>query len=185
MGIPIPNYPDYLIESDGRIFSLKRNIWMKPSLGNNGYYGLELANKDGHKRLSIHRLVALAYIPNPNNYPIVNHKDENKLNNNVENLEWCTAKYNLTYGSTIKRRVSHTDYSKPIYKRNARKNGKKVSKPVARYTLSGKYIDSFESAAVAARHLKLQSNHIIECCRSEKRKSAHGYIWKYERGEDL
>ena len=184
MGLPIPGYPDYLIEKDGQIFSLKTNKWLKANIGNTGYYGIELANDKGHKRLSIHRLVALTYIPNPNNLPQVNHKDENKLNNNVNNLEWCTNQYNMTYGTFIERRVAHTDYSKPSYRENAIKNGKKVSRPVTRYSISGQYIDSFESAADAKRKLNLISNHISECA-SGKRSTAHGYVWKYERSEDL
>ena len=184
MGIPIPEYPDYLIEKDGRIFSKKTNKWLKASIGNTGYYGIELANDQGHKRLSIHRLVALAYIPNPHNLPQVNHKDENKLNNHVSNLEWCTSYYNMTYGTLIERRVAHTDYSKPCYRENAIKNGKKVSRPVARYTKDGQYIDSFESAKDAVRKLGLTSSHITECCRCQ-RKSSNGYVWRYERRDDL
>lgn len=56
-----------------------------------------------HKRVSVHRLVALAFLENPNNYPEINHKDENPQNNRVENLEWCTRKYNMNYGTTPKR----------------------------------------------------------------------------------
>lgn len=184
MGMPIPHYPDYLIEKDGRVFSLKTKKWLKASVGNQGYYGIELANDKGHKRLSVHRLVALTYIPNPNNLPQVNHKDENKLNNDVNNLEWCTRQYNMTYGTLIERRVAHTDYSKPFYRENAIKNGKKVSRPVARYSICGQYIDSFDSAADAKRKLNLTCNHISECA-SGKRASAHGYVWKYERSDDL
>lgn len=184
MGMPIPEYPDYLIETDGRIFSTIRNKWLKASIGNNGYYGIELRNEKGHKRMPVHRLVALTYIPNPNNYPQVNHKDENKLNNNVDNLEWCTSYYNMTYGTLTERRVAHTDYSKPCYRENAIKNGKTVCRPVERYTKSGEYIDSFESATDAKRKLKLKSTHITECCKFQ-RKSSNGYVWRYERRNDL
>lgn len=184
MGLPIPGYSDYLIETDGRIFSKVSNRWLKATLGNNGYYGVELRNSYGARRLSIHRLVALTYIPNPNNYPQVNHKDENKLNNDLSNLEWCTNQYNMTYGTFIERKVAHTDYSKPSYRENAIKNGKKVCKPVARYTKDGQYIDSFESAKDAARKLNFNSSHITECCRKQ-RKTSNGYVWKYERSDDL
>lgn len=184
MGLPVPGYPDYLIETDGRIYSTISNIWLKPSIGNNGYYGVELRNAKGRKRLNIHRLVALAFIPNPENYPVVNHKDENKLNNDVSNLEWCTSQYNLTYGTATERRVANTDYTKPIYREIAIKNGRKVSRPIARYTKSGQYIDSFKSIRDAVRQLELTSNHISDCA-SGKRASSNGYVWKYERGNDL
>lgn len=184
MGLPIPEYPDYIIETDGRIYSTIRNIWLKPSVGNNGYYGVELRNAKGHKRISVHRLVALTFLPNPYNYPQVNHKDENKLNNDVTNLEWCTAKYNMNYGIGAKTRHKKIDYTKPSYILNAINNGKKTSKPVERYTLSGKYIDSFKSINDAIRQLELTSNHISECA-SGKRASSNGYIWKYEGRDDL
>lgn len=184
MGLPVPEYPDYLIETDGRIYSEHKKRWLKPSVSNNGYCGIELRNAKGRKRLLVHRLVALTYIPNPNNYPQVNHKDENKLNNEANNLEWCTAKYNMNYGLGAKTRHKKIDYSKASYKLNAVKNGKKACKPVARYTMSGHYIDSYESAADAKRKLNLTSNHISECA-SGKRTTAHGYVWKYERSDDL
>jgi len=182
MGMPIPGYPDYMIETDGRIFSRKSKKWMKASIGNNGYYGLELSNSEGHKRLNIHRLVALAYIPNPNNYPQVNHKDENKLNNDVSNLEWCTVKYNLNYGTCRERARKSRDYSTLTYRINAIKNGKKVCKPVSQFTLTGEFVGSYESATQANRALGINKSHITECCKG-KRKTAHGFVWKYGKGE--
>lgn len=185
MGLPVPNYPDYTIETDGRIYSKKSNRWLKASLGNNGYYGIELRNVEGHKRLSIHRLVALTYIPNPNNLPFVNHKDEDKTNNNASNLEWCTHQYNITYGSTTKRRVLHTDYSKPSYKENAIKNGKRVSKPTLQIDDNGKIIQRFESAKEASRVTGISHSHILECCHGKRYKRVGGYHWQFERGNDL
>ena len=70
-----------------------------------GYRRIDLY--DGHgscRRFFVHRLVAEAFIPNPNNYPQINHKDEDKSHNSVDNLEWCTASYNNTYGSLMQRR---------------------------------------------------------------------------------
>lgn len=64
-----------------------------------GYLSVTLLNKGKQKTKPVHRLVALTFIPNPNNLPQVNHKDENKLNNCVDNLEWCNAKYNCNYGN--------------------------------------------------------------------------------------
>ena len=93
----IENYEEYYqISSLGRIRNKKENRILKPSKSC-GYYHISLryGNK---KEMLIHRLVAKAFIPNPLNLSYVNHKDENKLNNNVENLEWCTAKYNNSYG---------------------------------------------------------------------------------------
>lgn len=72
---------------------------------NNGYRRIDLYNGRGvAKRYFVHRLVAEAFIPNPNNYPQINHKDENKSNNSADNLEWCTVSYNNTYGSLMQRR---------------------------------------------------------------------------------
>ena len=93
----------YLISNCGEIKSLKSNQILKPFISNKGYYLVRLHNykqkelKSG-KNFTVHRLVALHFVPNPNNYPIINHKDENKLNNRADNLEWCTYKYNNNYG---------------------------------------------------------------------------------------
>ena len=185
MGLPIPDYPDYLIEKDGRIYSLKRNKWLKSSPGSNGYYGIELANHEGRKRFSVHRLVAMTYIPNPNELPQVNHKDENKANNHVSNLEWCSAKYNMNYGIAAKTRHSKIDYKKEIYRENAIRNGKKASLPVLQYNKTGEFIKRFESIKEASRQTGANSSHISECCNGNRYKSVGGFIWKYERRSDL
>ena len=70
---------------------------LKPSVNNNGYYQVSLSKDGKAKPFRVHRLVAVAFIPNPDNLPIINHKDENKLNNNADNLEWCTQQYNVRY----------------------------------------------------------------------------------------
>ena len=93
----------YAITSRGRVWAYPNSTrskghWLKPRIDNNGYarVGLYLGNKK-YKLIFIHRLVAMAYIPNPQNKPCVNHKDFNRKNNKVENLEWCTELYNVHY----------------------------------------------------------------------------------------
>ena len=98
----------YLVSDDGRVFSVLSNRIIKQQLNNTGYYRVELNINGVVKRLLVHRIVAKAFIPNPNNYEYVNHKDENHKNNHVDNLEWCTPKYNTNYGTCIQRRVLHT-----------------------------------------------------------------------------
>lgn len=91
----------------------KRTIlehFVKANIGKMGYYMIDLRFKNNRKRCYVHRLVAQAFIPNPNNYPCVNHKDENPLNNNVNNLEWCTYAYNNSYGTSRQRMVKTRRY---------------------------------------------------------------------------
>lgn len=97
---PIQGYEGlYYITKDGRVYSSIQNKWLKPIINNNGY---PTVNLQGQKKL-IHRLIAESFIPNPDNLPVVNHKDENKLNFSIDNLEWCTYKYNNNYGTAIER----------------------------------------------------------------------------------
>lgn len=78
------------------------------------YYRVSLIKNNKRQTFLVHRLVAQAFIPNPNNYPCVNHKDENKLNNNVNNLEWCDVKYNMNYGTIHKKFKMNNHNSKKV-----------------------------------------------------------------------
>lgn len=111
------------------------------------------------KRLSVHRLVAQAFIENPNNYSCVNHKDENNQNNVVSNLEWCTYKYNNNFGT-----------------RNAR-IVKALSKQVYQYSKDGELIAVWESTNEAGRNGYNQGS-VVSCCNG-KLKTHKGYIWSY------
>ena len=127
-----------------------------------GYLFCVLSKNGNTKGYRVHRLVAETFIPNPNNYKCVNHKDENKSNNKLENLEWCTHKYNNNYGT------------KPI--RIAKGNSKKVNQ----YDLKGNFIKQWESLIEAERYLKIKkaSSTIGACC-MKKIKTAYGYKWEY------
>lgn len=101
----IEGYSNYSISNMGRIKNLKTNKFLKPVDSGNGYVRVALYSNGEKQLVSVHRLVALTFIPNPKNLSQVNHKDENKSNNTVDNLEWCTAKYNSNYGTKIIRVV--------------------------------------------------------------------------------
>ena len=96
----IKNYEGlYQVSNLGRVYSVRNNKILKPKLNKYGYLSVNLKYKGSRVTKSIHRLVGEAFIPNPNDLPQVNHKDEDKTNNCVDNLEWCTAKYNHNYGT--------------------------------------------------------------------------------------
>lgn len=103
----VPNYEGiYQASNLGRIKQSQYNHILKPIL-HNRYYCVGLSKDGKVKQYRLHRLIAETFIPNPDNLPQVNHKDENKLNNNVDNLEWCDSKYNNNYG-TKGARISKT-----------------------------------------------------------------------------
>lgn len=142
------------ISKCGSIANVKERI-LKPA-NNRGYLMVVLCKNGKLKTYSIHRLVAQAFLDNPNNYEQINHIDEDKTNNNVSNLEWCDAKYNINYGT-----------------RNER-----ISKQVAQIDKStGEIIKIWLSIKECGRNGFNQGN-IASCCRG-KYKSACGYIWKY------
>lgn len=182
MALPVLDYPEYTVYEDGRIWSNKTNKFLKPAYTKAGYASVELFNQKGSKRLLVHRLVADAYIPNSNNFPQINHKDENPKNNHASNLEWCTAKYNMNYGIGARTRHSKIDYTKPIYKETAIQNGRKVSRPVMMLDNSGNCIASFASAVDASQHTGIYKTNITRSARSNHLK-AGGYKWEYVKGE--
>lgn len=164
----IPDYEGlYQVSNFGKIKSLynyKRNGTniLTPKI-RRGYYQIGLRKNKKRKWIAVHRLVALAFIPNPNNYKCVNHKDENTLNNNIDNLEWCTHKYNNCYGTRIERVKE------------------KTSKKILQYDLKGNFIKEHPSISSAARELKTSTGNISNCCNGHpKYHKVKGYIWRYK-----
>ena len=95
----IKDFPNYLISDKGEVYSLYTNKYLSSKITEYGYLVVNLTHNGINKSKRVHRLVAEAFIPNPDNLPEINHKDENKLNNNVDNLEWCNRTYNNNYGT--------------------------------------------------------------------------------------
>lgn len=131
-----------------------------------GYKTLDFCVYGVQQTFKVHRLVAEAFIPNFKNLPEINHKDENKANNRVDNLEWCTHEYNCEYG-TVKERIS-----------KAKTNGK-GSRTVLQYTLDGSFVAEYPSTKEVERQLGFFATHIARCCRGV-RPTAHGFVWKYK-----
>lgn len=136
----------YAITENGQVWSYYSNQFLSATLGNNGYLKVTLV-KD-HKKYTkmIHRLVAEAYIENPENYPLVNHKDENKCNNNINNLEWCSYKYNSNYGSNpnkSKERMENFLKEHPLFNRGEN-NHKSIS---VRCVETQQVFETFSAAA--------------------------------------
>ena len=152
----------YQVSDKGRVKSLKqgKERILKPERNKFGYLDIGLRKNGEHKKFKVHRLVAIAFIPNPDNLPQINHKDENKENNKVENLEWCDVKYNNIYGTRIQR------------------INEKISKPVLQYTKSGEFVRKWKSTQDGQRNLGYAGSSISRCCRG-KLKSAYGFVWKY------
>lgn len=181
---PVAGYEGlYEVSNLGHVRSLYRyKKQLKPTASKAGYLLVDLKGK----KFSVHRLIAIAFLPNPEGYPQVNHKDENKQNNCVENLEWCTAKYNMNYGEGAKKRSSKIDYTKPCFKENAIKNGAKVSRPVLQLSKDGVLLNRYSSGKEAHRQTGINHSHILECCAGKRYKTVGGFVWKYdERNDDL
>lgn len=174
----------YLVSNTGLIYSNISNKVLKPNKMTNGYLSVELFKKDGKsKRILIHRIVAEAFIDNPESLPIVNHKDEDKTNNSADNLEWCTQKYNANYGNALEKKRRNWTFS-DVVKNNLLLASKSRQIPVLQFTKSGEFLKRFNSAEEAGRLLKINASHIGETCK-QIRKSAGGFCWQYERSVDL
>lgn len=176
---------DYMVSNKGRIKSLKRGKEKFMKLGNShGYLNVML---DG-KTYLVHRLVAEAFIPNPENLPQVNHKDENKGHNWDSNLEWCTASYNSNYGnhgkniSESKIGYSHTEESKKRISESKKGQGvgknNPNSKKIMQFSIDGELIKIWDSMHDAEREGGFSNKCISLCCKG-KNKTHKGFIWKY------
>ena len=163
----IPNYEGlYQVSNLGDIKSLynyRKYSILTPRL-KRGYYTVGLRKNGIRKWHLVHRLVASAFIMNPDNLPQVNHKNEIKTDNRAENLEWCSVSYNNNYG-TRQERVSKSN---------------KLCKPVLKFDLKGNFIKKYHSMSEAARQNGVKStSSIMECCKG-KISQTKGFVYKYE-----
>jgi len=160
----ILEFPNYQISNFGNVINIKKNKQMHPYLKKSGYVVIRLSNKGQAVECKIHRLVAIAFITNPDNLPFVNHKDENKSNNHYTNLEWCNSTYNNNYGTRSERQA------------------KKIQKPVKQYSINNVFIKKYSSIQEAGKSTNNNPNNISNCLRT-KAKTSGGYIWKYAKFE--
>ena len=209
---PVPGYEGYYeVDNLGRVFSVDRiirvndngRIYDKPVHGvllkqtnhSQGYKTVALTKNGKTKQEYVHRIVASTFIPNPDNLPVVNHKDEDKTNNFVDNLEWCTVSYNNTYGEKTKKQAEkirgiphNEDHKEKIsnslkeyYKTHTsasigRKSEKR--KPISQFDLDGNFIREYPSIHEASDGAISRRRNITAVCNG-KRKSAYGYIWRW------
>ena len=149
-----------MVSNTGKVYSKLNRLIKKTAYTNDGHEVIMLS-KDGKQfGTFVHRLVAQAFMPNPNNLPIINHKDENPKNNNVDNLEWCTYSYNNTY--------------KDIHIKNA----KKMGYTVYQYNDNGILVAEYYSCKQAARALGVRDSNINACC-NNKLYTVYGYVFSY------
>ena len=166
---PIKGYEGlYEVSDQGRVRSLKfgKERILKQWINTQGYLRVELSKNGEHKMYLVHRLVSKTFIPNPDNLPEVNHKDEDKTNNSVINLGWCDRKSNCNYGNRNKRISEKMT------------NGK-LSKPVLQFTKDGEFVAEWKSSSEIKRNLGYSKGNISACCNGI-RKSSNGFVWKFK-----
>lgn len=152
----VKGYEEYYIDEVGNVYSQKSRRYINQQKGRDGYYYVQLCKDGERKRIAVHRLVAMNFIENPSNLPMVNHKDENRENNEVGNLEWCTEKYNTNYGSA------------------RAKQAKAVSKEVVCIETGEVFLSQID----AMESKNIRSNHISDCCVGKKQ-TCGGYHWRF------
>lgn len=148
----------YLISSDGDIVGLKRGL-QHPAVTDDGYLRTALCKNGLMKSFYVHQLVALNFLDNPQNLPAVNHKDENKKNNSVDNLEWCDIDYNNVYGTRLHRAA------------------KSRMVPIIQRDEDGTFIKRWDGIVCACRALGIQKSSIQKCMRGTQ-KLAGGFKWE-------
>ena len=179
----IKGYPNYQVSNMGRVKRLSTGYYrrtekiLKPQLQNNGYLHIKLSQKDKTKCILVHRLVAQVFIPNPNNLPQVNHINEDKTDNRVENLEWCTQKYNINYGNGISKRVK-TNKENGTYKKIGEYNSKIRSKSILQFSKDNSFIRKWDCIMDVQRELGYDNKQICSCLKN-RQKTAKGFKWVY------
>ena len=165
---PVEGFEDYAVSNLGNVKSLKygKERILKPRKNKDGYLFVTLCKNGKMKNFKVHRLVASAFLPNPNNLPQVNHLDEVKTNNVVSNIEWCSAKYNMNYGTRMEKQVA------------ARSKAVEASK----YSDFREIELSFPSTQEAGRN-GYDQGAVAACCRGcfcrEGNNKYKGLFWRY------
>lgn len=166
----IEDYPNYMVSNMGRVKAINwhregKEKEMKPYTTYKGYLRLRLTKDGKSKQFQIHRLVAEAFIPNPENKPYIDHINTDRTDNRVENLRWVTNKENC---------------NNPISKQNYSKGNKgKTSVPILQFTKDGEFVRKWNSMSDAEQELGIKSRLSKYCSNKYGRKSAGGYIWRY------
>lgn len=150
----------YQASNQGNIRNAQTWVVLRPANNNNKYPTVSLSKNGEKHSKNVHKLIASTFIPNPLNLPQVNHKDEDKTNNCVDNLEWCSNSYNCNYGTRNK------------------KVAKKIKKHIIQSNLDGEEIMCWFSLTDAHDSTNISISKISECLKG-KRKTYGGYIWKY------
>jgi hypothetical protein len=162
----IKDFPNYEINKFGVIKNKITKKTLKNILNTTGYYMVNLYNEGKKKAIYIHRLVGITFLSNPKNLPEINHIDGNKLNNNIENLEWCTRKENSTHSYKLGLQKSKRGKENPKHK------------SVHQYSLNGVLLKTWGCVMDIERELCFKNGAISNCCLG-KSKTSHGFVWKY------
>ena len=157
--VKIEGFEKYEVSNLGKVRNIKSGRMLKPHLNHNGYLKHHLYRHDKQKELFLHRILATAFIDNPGKKPQVNHIDENKLNNDLSNLEWCTERENAIHGTRTKRVAE------------------KLSQKVIQLDLNDNILNVFKSMRQAEREAGIDATSISACCNG-KRKSAGRFKWR-------
>lgn len=157
--VKIDGFEKYEVSNLGKVRNIKSGRLLKSYLDKDGYLKHCLSEHNKKKYLFLHRIIAIAFIDNPEEKSCVNHIDENKTNNDLSNLEWCTVKENNIHGTRIKRA------------------SEKCFKKVIQLDLNDNVLNVFESMTQAEQETGALASHISNCCNG-KRKSAGGYKWR-------
>lgn len=171
----ITNFENYSISTLGKVINNNTKKVKKPTdnYSGKGYLCVDLHNNGKRKRFYVHRLVADAFIPNPENKPYINHKDGNPKNNRVENLEWCTPRENVEHASKVLGAMKQ--YT------NANNKRKKKVKQID--IVTNRVVGIFDSMREAERQTGIKSSYISQICKG-KFKQCFGYSWCYVESEE-
>ena len=160
------------IKSIGRKSNHKNTIIMKPFISGNRYFSVYLHKNNNSKRTFVHRIVALAFIPNPENKPYVNHINGNRFDNCVSNLEWCTSQENNSHAVRTGLNKGYSHWNGITGENNPH------SIPVFQIDKNNNIVNTFCSAREASNITGISRRMISNCCNGTK-KSAGGYFWKF------